>query len=174
MKPVTLIATSLLMLGGCGDRPTESANNSLEYPDTAMVDHVDNYHGTEVADRYRWLEDDVRESSEVSDWVRKQNDVTFAYLKSIPERQKIEDRLTALWDFEKFGLPSKEGGRYFYEYNDGLQNQDVIFVQTALDAEPQLLVDPNTWSDDGTIALAAYYPSPGRQAHGLPGAGRRF
>jgi prolyl oligopeptidase len=152
-----VVATALT---ACGDNHTDISKQILEYPDTVMVDHVDNYHGTEVADPYRWLEDDVRESSEVSAWVAKQNEVTFGYLGTIPQRENIEERLTALWDFEKFGLPKKEGGRYFYEYNDGLQNQEIIFIQSELDAAPELLVDPNTWSDDGTVALAAFYPSP--------------
>lgn len=160
MKFRILLCAVALALTSCGGKQSESDTGSLEYPNTAMIDHVDNYHGTEVADPYRWLEDDVRESSAVSDWVARQNEVTFAYLQSIPERQKIEDRLTTLWDFEKFGLPKKEGGRYFYEYNDGLQNQETIFIQSGLDADAELLVDPNTWSDDGTVALAAYYPSP--------------
>ncbi|MDX1406450.1 MAG: prolyl oligopeptidase family serine peptidase, partial [Woeseiaceae bacterium] len=130
-----------------------------DYPDTATVDHVDVYHGHEVADPYRWLEDDVRESAEVKAWVDAQNEVTFAYLASIPERERIAKRMRELWDYESFWLPRKAGDRYFYGYNTGLQNQDVILVQQGLDAEPELLIDPNTWSDDGTIALAFYYPS---------------
>jgi len=96
----------------------------------------------------------------VNNWVNAQNAVTFAYLESIPERDVIEKRLTALWDYERYGMPLKEGGRYYYRYNDGLQNQDVIYVQASLDAEAELLLDPNTWSVDGTVALAAYFPSP--------------
>jgi prolyl oligopeptidase len=132
----------------------------INYPETAAVDHVDTYHGVEVADPYRWLEDDVRESSAVENWVSAQNDVTFAYLATIPERELIRKRMTELWDYERFGLPRKEGGRYFYSYNDGLQNQNVVYTQAGLDAEAEILVDPNTWSEDGTIALADYYPSP--------------
>jgi prolyl oligopeptidase len=124
------------------------------------VDHIDNYHGADVADPYRWLEDDVRENPAVSEWVASQNEITFAYLNDIPEKEVIEQRLTQLWDYEKFGLPQKEGGRYFYEYNDGLKNQELIYIQSNLEAEPELLVDPNTWSDDGTVALASYFPSP--------------
>ena len=160
MRHTLTVVAVLLLSVACGDRQPAATVNSLEYPETVMVDHVDKIHGTDVADPYRWLEDDVRESENVSNWVARQNEVTFAYLKSIPERQKIEDRLTELWDFEKFGLPKKEGGLYFYEYNDGLQNQEVIFIQPGLEADAELLVDPNTWSDDGTVALAAYYPAP--------------
>ena len=77
----------------------------LEYPVTKRVDHTDNYHGTTVADPYRWLEDDVRESEDVAAWVKSQNDVTFAYLKALPEREAIEERLTELWDYEKYSAP---------------------------------------------------------------------
>lgn len=125
-----------------------------------MVEQTDNYHGTEVADPYRWLEDDVRESSAVSDWVAAQNETSFAYLAAIDERDLIKSRMTELWDYERFGLPERAGDRYFYSYNDGLQNQNRIFTQTSLQAEPELLIDPNAWSEDGTIALAAYFPSP--------------
>ena len=150
---IAFVAHSCLVACGGGEPPT------LAYPDTATVDQMDNYHGTEVADPYRWLEDDVRESAAVSDWVAAQNAVTFAYLDTIPERALIGERMTELWDYERYYLPRKAGERYFYEYNDGLQNQEVIYTQTDLDAEPELLIDPNTWSDDGTIALASYFPS---------------
>ena len=148
-----------LFLFACSPEPaTETV--AIDYPETATVDHVDNYHGTEIADPYRWLENDVREDAEVGGWVAAQNDVTFAYLATIPEREVIEKRMTELWDFERYGLPRKKGGRYYYSYNDGLQNQSVIYTQTDLDTEAELLIDPNTWSDDGTIALASYSPSP--------------
>lgn len=88
-----------------------------------------------------------------------QNEVTFAYLASIPERELIVKRMRELWDYERFSLPRKAGGRYFYSYNNGLQNQNVIMMQNSLDADAELLIDPNTWSDDGTIALAGYYLS---------------
>ena len=133
---------------------------AIDYPETPTVDHVDNYHGTEVADPFRWLEDDVRESEAVANWVAAQNELTFAYLETIPERALIEERMTELWDYERFGLPAKEGGRYFYAYNNGLQNQDVILMQSSLESDAELLIDPNTWSEDGTVALAAYFPSP--------------
>jgi prolyl oligopeptidase len=142
---------------------------AVEYPATATVQHVDTYHGVDVADPYRWLEDDVRESDAVQEWVEAQNEVTFAYLASIPERDVIEERLKELWDYERYGMPVKEGGRYYYSYNNGLQNQNVIYTQADLDVEPELLIDPNSWSDDGTVALA-----PRRTARSLPGAGRRL
>ena len=155
---VPFALAAILVLSACGrDEPVSSA---IEYPLTATVDHVDTYHGVDVPDPYRWLEDDVRESEDVKNWVDAQNDVTFAYLAAIPERDAIKSRLTELWDFERFGMPYKEGDRYYFSYNDGLQNQNQIFVQSKLDAEAELLIDPNTWSDDGTIALASYFPSP--------------
>ena len=142
------------------EQPVAAETPALVYPVTDTVDHVDVYHGTEVADPYRWLEDDVRESEAVASWVAAENEVTFAYLDTISERAAINRRMTQLWDYERFSLPQKKGGRYFYSYNDGLQNQDVVYTQTSLDAEPELLIDPNTWSEDGTVALASYYPSP--------------
>jgi prolyl oligopeptidase len=142
-----------------------TAAGGFVYPETAKVDQVDDYHGTAVADPYRWLEEDVRESEVVAEWVEDQNEVTFAYLGAIPERNRIEERLTELWNYEKFGLPQKAGGQYFYSRNDGLQNQNVIYRQESLDSEPVLVVDPNEWSDDGTVALADIEYSPdGRYA----------
>ena len=153
---------ALVALAACGTKEpaTEVAEETIDYPETATVEHVDNYHGTEVEDPYRWLEEDVRESERVADWVKSQNAVTFAYLEDIPERERIAERMRELWNYERFGRPRKEGGRYYYSYNDGLRNQDVIYVQDSLDAEPSVLIDPNAWSDDGTVALASYFPSP--------------
>ena len=140
---------------------------AFEYPPTQKVEQVDDYHGTSVSDPYRWLEDDVRESEDVAAWVGAQNDVTFAYLRTIPEREQIRERLATLWNYERFGLPNKEGGRYFFARNDGLQNQNVYYMQDSLDGEPQVVVDPNTWSDDGTVALANFAPSPDGKFAGL-------
>ena len=128
--------------------------SELKYPETRRMDHVDVYHGVKVADPYRWLETDVRESKEVAEWVASQNKVTFAYLESIPERDRIRQRLTELWNFEKYSSPFKRGGRYYFFKNDGLQNQDVLYAMDSLDGEPRVLIDPNTWSKDGTVALA--------------------
>jgi len=126
----------------------------VAYPDTARVEHVDDYHGTKVEDPYRWLEDDVRQSKDVADWVAAQNEVTFSYLQSLPDRDRIQSMLTELWDYEKFQAPFKVGGRYFFFKNDGLQNQFVLYTSASLDGERTVLLDPNTWSADGTIALA--------------------
>ena len=137
-----LIVVPLAMFAvGC-EEASPPGTIALDYPQAATVNHVDVYHGTEVADPYRWLEDDVRVSEDVRIWVEDQNDVTFAYLATIPERQAIAERITELWDYERYRLPRKEGGRYFYTYNDGLQNQDVLLTQATLDGEPELLLDP--------------------------------
>jgi len=131
----------------------------IEYPQTRRGEQVDVYHGTKVADPYRWLEDDVRKSTEVADWVAAENKVTFGYLESIPEREKIRRRLTELWDYARYSAPFKRGGRYFYFKNDGLQNQSVLYTMESLNAKPRVLIDPNKWSKDGTIALSDVAPS---------------
>jgi prolyl oligopeptidase len=123
----------------------------LTYPTTHTVNQVDNYHGTLVADPYRWLED--VDSPETLDWVKRQNELTFAFLESIPARAKICERLTELWDYAKVSAPHKRSGRYFQFRNTGLQNQDVLYALDSLEAEPRPLLDPNTLSEDGTVAL---------------------
>jgi prolyl oligopeptidase len=128
---------------------------ALSYPETRRVEHVDDYHGTQVPDPYRWLEADVRESEEVAEWVAAQNKVARAYLDAIPVREKIETRLRELWNYERLSAPFVEGGRYFYTKNDGLQNQSVLYVAEAYDATGRVLVDPNKWSEDGTISMRA-------------------
>jgi len=121
-------------------------------PETRKSDTVHDYHGTKVADPYSWLEDD--NSAETKAWVEAQNKVTFGYLESIPERGKIQKRLTELWNYEKFGVPFEEGGRYFYSRNNGLQNQSVLYWSDSLASDPKVLIDPNSMSKDGTVALA--------------------
>ena len=141
------------------------SNMPIQYPKTATVEHVDYYHNVAVPDPYRWLEEDVRESERVADWVAAENAVTEAYLATIAEREDIKTRLRELWDYERFGVPWKKGGRYFYTYNDGLANQNQVYMLDALDDPPQLVLDPNTWSEDGTIALAGFAADPtGRYA----------
>ncbi len=135
------------------------AEAGISYPPTRRMDLVESLHGVQVADPYRWLEEDVRQSKEVADWVAAQNKVTSSYLSAIPEREKIRKRLTELWDFAQYSSPFKEGGRYFYFKNDGLQNQSVLYVMDSLDGEARVLIDPNTWSPDGTIALSGVVPS---------------
>ncbi|HMB05893.1 MAG TPA: prolyl oligopeptidase family serine peptidase [Isosphaeraceae bacterium] len=121
------------------------------YPEAPRSDTVDDYHGTRIADPYRPLEDP--DSPETRAWVEAENKVTAAFLEAIPAREAIKKRLTELWNYEKFGVPDQEGGRYFYTRNSGLQNQGVLYTIPALDAEPKVLLDPNTLSSDGTVAL---------------------
>ncbi len=123
------------------------------YPDARRSDQTDDYHGTKVADPYRWLED--TDSAETHAWVEAENKLTFGYLDKIPYRQSIRDRLTKLWNYERFGVPEEEGGRYFFQHNTGLQNQSVLLVADSLHAEPRVLLDPNLLSTDGTVALSA-------------------
>ena len=127
---------------------------ALAYPHAKAGDQVDDYHGTRVADPYRWLED--TDSADTRAWVEAENKVTFGYLEQIPYRKAIHDRLTKLWNFERYRVPEKQGGRYFYEHNNGLQNQNVLFVADSLNAEPRVLLDPNTLSADGTVALVGH------------------
>jgi prolyl oligopeptidase len=124
----------------------------LTYPKAKTVDQVDDYHGVKVADPYRWLED--TDSADTKSWVEAENKLTFSYLDQIPYRGAIRDRLTKLWNYERFSTPGQQGGRYFYSHNNGLQNQDVLLVAESLNAEPRVLLDPNTLSSDGTVALA--------------------
>lgn len=143
----------------------------LRYPPTDQVDQVDNYHGTQVADPYRWLEDP--NSKQTKDWIEAQNQVTFGYLEAISGREKLKERLTQLWNYEKFGVPFKEGDRYFYFKNDGLQNQSVLYTLSSLEAEPRVLLDPNLLSEDGTVALSGLEISEdgNLMAYGLSSAG---
>ncbi|HYE74715.1 MAG TPA: prolyl oligopeptidase family serine peptidase [Blastocatellia bacterium] len=127
-------------------------NSKLAYPVAKKVDQIDNYHGTKVADPYRWLEDP--DSAETRAWVEAQNKVTFAYLAEISARKQIKQRLTKLWNYEKYGVPFKEGERYFYYKNNGLQNQSVLYTFKSLKDSPRVLLDPNTLSKDGTVAVS--------------------
>lgn len=133
------------------------AAQGIQYPVTRTVDHVDTYHGTKVPDPYRWLEDDT--SADTAAWVEAQNKVTFAYLDKIPYRAELTKRLKALYDYAKFGSPSRKGDYYFFSKNDGLQNQSVLYIQKGLNGTPEVLIDPNTWSSDGTVRLAGFSPS---------------
>jgi prolyl oligopeptidase len=127
------------------------------YPPTPPGGQVDDYFGTKVADPYRWLED--VDSAETKAWVEAENKVTVDYLARMPRRDAIKARLTALFDFPRYSLPSKEGGKYFYTHNTGLQNQAPLYVKDSLAAEGRLLLDPNTLSHDGTVALSGYLAS---------------
>jgi len=150
-----MIAHSLLWLGVVAltlPARAQSSSSPLVYPQARRGDQVDDYHGVKVADPYRWLED--TDSPETHAWVEAENKLTFGYLDRIPYRQKIRERLTKLWNFERFSVPEQKGGRYFFGHNNGLQNQAVLLVAESLNAEPRVLLDPNTLSADGTVALA--------------------
>ncbi|HPT11161.1 MAG TPA: prolyl oligopeptidase family serine peptidase [Bacteroidales bacterium] len=129
---------------------SNSSQKKLAYPETRKCDVVDTIFGTPVADPYRWLEDDM--SDETAAWVNAQNSITFSYLEKIPYRTRIKDELTKMWNYEKFGLPYREGDYTYFEKNDGLQNQYVIYRQKE-GGEPEVFLDPNTFSKDGTISI---------------------
>lgn len=149
----------------------------LVYPPTERQERTITFHGVEVSDPYEWLEEADTPGStvwpKVEAWIEAQNKVTFAYLDSLPMRDSIRSRMTELWNYERFSTPSKEGGRYFYSRNSGLQRQSVVFVTDDLNGTPQVLLDPNGLSADGTVALSGSSPSPcGRYwAYGLSEAG---
>ena len=148
MKKTTimlLLATPILITMSCN-------TSKVKYPKSKKVDVVDEYFGVKVADPYRWLEDD--KSPEVAEWVKQQNEVTFSYLNAIPYRNKIKERLTSIWNYSSMGTPFKAGGRYFFFKKEGLQNQSVLYMMENLEAEPKVVLDPNTFSEDGTIALS--------------------
>ena len=139
---LSLLALSFMM--SCSEK-------TIQYTPTKKGDVKDTYFGTEVEDPYRWLEDD--NSAETAEWVKTQNQLTFGYLEKLPYRNQIKTRLTELWDYPKYGTPFKEAGKYFFYKNNGLQNQSVLYTTTDLAAEPTVLLDPNTLSQDGTAAL---------------------
>jgi prolyl oligopeptidase len=146
LRTYAAVMTALLITAAAAGAP-------IEYPKTKKVDQVDDYHGTKVADPYRWLETDVRTSKDVADWVAAENKVTFDYLGTIPEREPIRKQLTTLWNYEKYSTPYKRGGRYFFSKNNGLQNQSVVYTVDKWGDTPRVLLDPNGWSKDGTVAL---------------------
>ena len=121
------------------------------YPVARMDSTVDDYFGTQVADPYRWMEDD--NSDETAAWVKAENAVTQDYLSQIPYRDQVRERLTELWNFPKYGVPQKIGDYYFFFENDGLRNQSILYRQKGLDGTPEVFLDPNTLSDQGTVAL---------------------
>ncbi len=140
---------AILMMSSCNPK-----EEKINYPETLKTDTVDVYFGTEVADPYRWLEDD--NSAETAAWVTAQNEVTDAYLAKIPYRDQIRERLTALWNYPRYGVPFKKGGYYFFFKNDGIQNQSVLYIQDSLKGEARVFLDPNKLSADGTTSLGTY------------------
>jgi len=136
----------------------ESAS-PMHYPETRRDSLVETLFGEKIADPYRWLENDVRQDKEVADWVARENEVTQGYLATLPERGWFAERLRSLLNYERFGLPTKAGRRYFYMRNSGLQNQSQLFVRTGLTGKPRLLLDPNAWAGDQATALDDWKPS---------------
>jgi prolyl oligopeptidase len=152
MRTPTLLLLGLLTAGAV------AAGCSQTFPEARRGDHTDVYHGTTVADPYRWMEE--TDSEETQLWIAAQNIRTRAYLDGIPERAAIEQRLTELWDYEKFGMPQRHGERIFFKRNDGLQPQAPLYVQEGLGGDPRVLLDPNTLSEDGTVAVRDFWVSP--------------
>ncbi|WP_394173008.1 prolyl oligopeptidase family serine peptidase [Thalassotalea litorea] len=157
MKNLSIIASALLLVA-CGSEPesnvepeTKTTVSSVTYPQTRKDDVVDEYFGQQVADPYRWLEDD--RSAETAAWVKAENDVTFGYLEQIPYRDTLKKRLTELWNYEKYSAPFTEGDYTYFYKNDGLQNQYVVYRQQG-DGDAEVFLDPNKFSEDGTTSLA--------------------
>ncbi len=153
MKKLFVFVLASIIAVGCTQTNQQKTITMLPYPDTQRGDVTDDYHGTEVADPYRWLED--ADSAETAAWVAAENEVTFNYLEQIPYRDAVKARLTELWNYPKNGAPNKVGDYYFVFRNDGLQNQSVLYRQKGLDGTPEVFLDPNTLSADGTVALGA-------------------
>ena len=136
------------------EKKEDSLMTGIEYPETKKVEVQDDYHGHLVKDPFRWLED--TDSSDTQRWISDQNALTNQYLSDIPDRDSIRERLEKLWNYERFGIPTKRGDSYFFSHNDGLQNQSILYRSTTLDSKRMVLLDPNQLSDDGTVALAGY------------------
>lgn len=147
-KLIWLLAT--VAISSCNSKPSNTDTITLNYPETKTVDTVDTYFGEQVKDPYRWLEDD--RSAETEAWVKEENKVTFGYLDQIPFRGKLEKRLSEIWNYEKIGAPFNEGDYTYFYKNSGLQNQSVLYRQKG-DSKPEVFLDPNTFSKDGTVSL---------------------
>ena len=146
-----LFPAALLLLVACNQNPNNANSEKMNYPQTRMDNTVDTYFGTQIADPYRWLEDD--RSAETAEWVKQQNNFTFGYLSKIPYRQAIKEKLEKLWNYEKIGAPFTEGDYTYYYKNDGLQNQSVLYRKDKQGKE-EIFLNPNTFAADGTTSLA--------------------
>jgi prolyl oligopeptidase len=149
MKKLTLLTILFALFASCSN----NHNTKIEYPVTKKGNVVDTIFGTLVPDPYRWLEDD--KSDETAAWVKEENKVTFGYLDKIPFRAEIREQLTKMWNYEKFGMPFNEGDYTYFTKNNGLQNQYVYYRQKA-GGEPEVFLDPNTFSADGTTSLGEF------------------
>jgi prolyl oligopeptidase len=154
-----IMLTPVSSMAGAEDAANTDVSVKLIYPKTKTVNVVDEQFGVKVEDPYRWLEDDVRVNPEVADWVKAQNAVTDAYLETLPGKKILGERMKKLFDYERFGLPEKAGGYYFFTKNDGLQNQSVLYVRKGLKGADRVLIDPNSWAKDGATALDSWLPS---------------
>lgn len=152
IKPLLSVLTITSIMISCKPASEPATSEKLTYPITAKSDQVDDYFGVKVSDPYRWLENDTAE--DVKKWVTEENKVTFGYLEKIPFRNKIKERLTDIFNYPKYSNPFRAGEYYFFSKNDGLQNQSVIYYQKGLDGKPEVFLDPNTMSSDGTAAVS--------------------
>lgn len=152
MKKIVLTACVAALAFSCNEETKKSDQMAIDYPETRKGDVVDTYFGVKVKDPYRWLEDD--RSAETEAWVEAQNKVTFGYLNQIPYRDTLEKRLTKIWNYERVGAPFEEGGYIYFAKNNGLQNQYVIYRKKTKDSAPEVFLDPNKFSEDGTTSLA--------------------
>jgi len=168
-RGIIVVATSLLLLALAACR--QDTPPKISYPETKKGDVVDDYFGTKIADPYRWMES--LDSGEVAQWVAAQNKVTFEYLDKLPLREHFKQRITELWNYPKVSVPVREGARYFYLKNSGLERQSPLYMREGLASEPKLVIDPNVLSPDGSLSLAQWKPSPdGRMlAYGIAEGG---
>jgi len=175
-KPIVLASCAVaacaasLMTASCAMRAKQPYENTswaerskgwkpnASYPDAARAPVEEDFFGTPVADPYRWMED--MDSDQTHQWIQAQNQLTMPFLERLPKRNQIKNRLTELFEYERYSAPSKVQGRYFYSYNPGLANHDVVYVTDSLEGEGRVLIDPNTFSDDGTVSLAGTEVSP--------------
>ena len=157
-----IVGALATLLVACATAPraenTTPAIGNIQYPAAPRGNVVDDYHGTRIADPYRWFEDPSAQATK--DWVAAQNSVAQPFLERLPQRAWLGERLKQLWTYERFGVPRREGGKYFYLRNDGTQDQSILYVADSLDAPPRALVDPNGNREDATIALSQWEPSP--------------
>ena len=152
--PALLIGAALAFTSACSHQSTFA---KVSYPTSQKDDIVDDYFGTKVPAPYQWMED--LDSKPVADWVAAQNKVTFDYLAKLPMREHFSKRITELWDYPKVSIPVREGGRYFYSKNSGLQRQSPVYMRPSLTEPATLVIDPNVLSPDGSVSLAQWQPS---------------